>query len=66
MKRRLATMPLFKTVHVRVAEDVVLAARNVAFLNLEPWAAFVGNPMVPKRKRELFNSSNSTPRSGRR
>lgn len=39
---------------VEVGEGAVLAARGVAFKNLQPWTVYLGNPAVPVKTRAHF------------
>jgi putative colanic acid biosynthesis acetyltransferase WcaF len=40
---------------VRVGAGAILAARAVAFDDLEPWTIYLGNPAVKVRAREVKN-----------
>ena len=39
---------------VTVGEGAVLAARGVAFEDLEPWTVYLGNPAVAQKMRKRF------------
>lgn len=42
---------------VTVAEGAVLGARAVTMKNLQPWTVYIGNPALPKRKRQVPDHS---------